>query len=433
MVRTVTPRRQWGSANGMPLHAGRALVFIVLPVFVVIAAMVTASLAGVHGNLQIDLEVYRFGVEAWWNDGDIYGTLPRVSDGAQLPFLYPPFAVLALSPFAVLPWPAAVIALFAINIICVGATLYVVLRKLWPRLNVVTALAITSPMLPLALLLEPLRNTFSYGQINIVLMGLVAVDCLARKTVWPRGVGVGIAVAIKLTPAAFLLFFLVRKDFRAAIVTTLSAAVATGIGFIVDAKASMRYWFDGFGVTDGFSGVPYHTNQTIAGTLARFEFIEPVSTIVKVALVVVLVLAVGYAMYRSDPPLALMLNAGLALLVSPTSWSHHWVWIAPAVLVLVAYTVRRWNSGSPAALSWFAVTMMTVPLFYMAPFMFLPGGENRELDWSPAQQLMGATYAWFVYALLLGYAVTLWRNRNGSDPDPPTVDNERERVPAGAH
>lgn len=53
--------------------------------------------------------------------------------------------------------------------------------------------------------------------------GLVAADCLTCQPRWPRGLLVGIAAAIKLTPAAFVLFFLLRRDYRAAL-DTCSAA-----------------------------------------------------------------------------------------------------------------------------------------------------------------------------------------------------------------
>src|SRR5690348_9351868 len=61
---------------------------------------------------QIDLEVYRFGVQAWWSGHDMYGTLPRVENGAELPFVYPPFAALILSPLAMLPWDASVVTVY---------------------------------------------------------------------------------------------------------------------------------------------------------------------------------------------------------------------------------------------------------------------------------------------------------------------------------
>ena len=66
--------------------------------------------------------------------------------------------------------------------------------------------------------LEPVLQTFEFGQINLLLMALVAVDCLVDRPRWPRGMLIGIAAAIKLTPAVFLLYFLLRRDYRAALV-----------------------------------------------------------------------------------------------------------------------------------------------------------------------------------------------------------------------
>ena len=54
--------------------------------------------------------------------------------------------------------------------------------------------------LPAALLLEPVRSTLTYGQINALIMALVAFDCLTRAPRWPRGVLVGVAAALKLLP-----------------------------------------------------------------------------------------------------------------------------------------------------------------------------------------------------------------------------------------
>ena len=67
--------------------------------------------------------------------------------------------------------------------------------------------------------LGPWRETLVFGQINALLMGLIAVDLLARNPRWTRGFPgsgflVGVAAGIKLTPLVFGLYFLVRKDWR---------------------------------------------------------------------------------------------------------------------------------------------------------------------------------------------------------------------------
>ena len=236
----------------------------------------------------------------------------------------------------------------------------------------------------MALLLEPVLETFKFGQVNLVLMALVAVDCLTERTRWPRGLLVGIAAAIKLTPAAFVLFFLLRGDRRAAVVTVVTAAAATGLGFAVDAASSARYWFGG--PAAGVSGSVFYTNQTVQAVLARAEVPALAARAVWLVAAVALLALVAPVVRRAEPAPALVAVAGFALLISPTSWSHHWVWIAPALLVVVAEAVRRWSRAWAAA-----AVLLAVP-FYVAPFRWLPHEQNQELAWNAAQQVVGATY-----------------------------------------
>ena len=123
--------------------------------------------------------------------------------------------------------------------------------------------------LPAALLLEPIRSTLTYGQINSLLMALVAFDCLTRAPRWPRGILVGIAAAVKLTPAVFLLFFLLRRDLRSAARAGLSFAACTGAGFALAPDDSLRYWTQNAYQPTRIGGIAYAANQSILGTLAR--------------------------------------------------------------------------------------------------------------------------------------------------------------------
>src|SRR4249919_730692 len=86
----------------------------VLPVTLPLLALVLVNVVVHTGGRHIDLEVYRFGVQAWLSGGDMYGTLPETADHITLPFIYPPFAALVLLPLAVVPWAAAWIGLLAL-------------------------------------------------------------------------------------------------------------------------------------------------------------------------------------------------------------------------------------------------------------------------------------------------------------------------------
>jgi alpha-1,2-mannosyltransferase len=379
----------------------------VLPVTLpVLAVVLTGLLLYTHGY-HIDLEVYRLGVATWRAGGDMYGPLPPTVSGLALPFIYPPFAAIVLLPLEVLPWTAAWIALFAASLAALALTLYVVARQLWPDGGRGGALVVVSAALPPALLLEPVLETFRFGQVNLVLMALVAVDCLAGRTRWPRGLLIGVAAAIKLTPAAFVLFFLLRRDTRAAVVAVVAALAATGLGFLVDAGASVRYWFGG--PASGVSGSVFYTNQTIQAVLARADVPALAAKAVWLVAAVGLLVMIIPVVRRAEPALALVTVAGFALLVSPTSWSHHWVWIAPALLV-AAYTVRRYAQGAHAT-GWAAATAALALAFYLAPFRFLPHGPEEELTWNAAQQVVGATYV--IVGVLALLALRLAYGRGG--------------------
>ena len=219
------------------------------------------------GPYRIDLDVYRIGSQVWLHGGDLYGALPATSSGLRLPFSYPPIAAVLLSPLSLLPMAAATTALTLVSIGLAAVVLRMFLR------SAAGARAgswwMVAWLLPLALFLEPVRNTLSYGQVNLVLMALVSADCLAAETRWPRGALVGVAAAIKLTPAAFVLFFLLRRDYRAALTMTVSFGVSTAVGFLLARGDSVRYWTSVV-FQSGRPGNPdYAANQSIQGMLAR--------------------------------------------------------------------------------------------------------------------------------------------------------------------
>ena len=359
----------------------------------------------------IDLDVYRLGVRQWLGGGDMYGTLPPTHDGARLPFIYPPFAAIALSPIALIPWGLAQVLSFGLAIAALSVTIYLCIRRLYPAANLWTALVVSGFALPLALWLEPVRETIGYGQINLILMMLVAVDCLVERPRWPRGLLIGVAAAIKLTPAVFLLYFLLRRDVRATAVTMAAGALATALGFAILPSESMRYWFGGFAGAAGVSGSPYANNQTVKAALARLSLPQPVETglwlLIAVVVLVAAVVGIWRALGSSNAVLAMVITSAAGLLLSPTSWSHHWVWIVPALLAMVVESVRTRSTG------WIAASGFTMTAFYVGVHNFFPKGGGRELVWSPAEQLLGDSYVLLTLVSLIIWVTPAVRRRGG--------------------
>jgi alpha-1,2-mannosyltransferase len=271
---------------------------------------------------RLDLDVYRIGVQTWLAGGDLYGKLPETVSGVSLPFIYPPVAAATMTPLVVVPFPVASVMLTVLTIALVAVTLTIVLDSLGLSRGWLA-------LIPLALVAEPVRSTLDYGQINVVLMALVVADCLVPKPRWPRGVLIGLAAAVKLTPAAFVLFFLLRRDNRAALNAAAAFLFATAIGFMVAWNESIEFWTREVFRTGEKVGVDYVANQSILGVLTRTEAVQlwPLFAAAAMALTIV-------GMRRAEPTLALAVNALAMLLVSPISWSHHWVW---CVLIVLAF------------------------------------------------------------------------------------------------
>jgi alpha-1,2-mannosyltransferase len=395
-----------------------------LPLLAVTVALIAYHLLsfGRHGiglgPYHIDLDVYRIGSLTWLHGASLYGTLPRTRAGIGLPFSYPPMAAVLMSPLAVVPMAVAGAVLTLASVALTWVVLRVFTRSLASRISLCW-------LLPAALALEPVRATLNFGQVNIVLMALVAADCLYPRPRWPRGALVGLAAAVKLTPMAFVLFFLLRGDRRAAGTAAASFAAVTGTGFILDGRDSPRYWTSVVFSTSRPGSPAFVGNQAISGVLAR-SGLDPHSLGGAVAWLalsgaVVLIAATGMrrALAGGEPALALSVNALAALLISPISWSHHWVWAAPALLCLAAAGRRHsWRGGTAAA--WAGLV-----LFEVSPMWLLPrSGAMAELGWAWWEQVTGDTYVIYGF-VVLGLAMRF-------TPRSAALTREGERSVAGS-
>ncbi|MEU9338532.1 glycosyltransferase 87 family protein [Streptomyces sp. NPDC048290] len=288
-----------------------------------------------------DLRVYHGTVHSWLHDGgNIYAY--RVP-GTGYGFTYPPFAALLMAPMALFPLSVAIALTLLLNLAALLLVVRVLTGRAWRRHGWYgCALAVCA-----LALYEPLRDTVSFGQVNVVLLALVLADLwlLANGRGRWAGVGIGLAAAIKLTPAVFIGLLLIARRWRAAAVATLVAGAATGLAALVVPGASRFYWTDALWDTTRVGRLDYVSNQSLQGLLARLgETGRPAW-----ALAVVLVLGVwGWRAHRAvvtgDWRAAFALTGLTACLISPITWVHHLVWLLPAFAVLI-----RAGQGKTAA------------------------------------------------------------------------------------
>lgn len=378
---------------------------------------------------RIDIDVYQMGARAWLDGRPLYhgDVLFPTPIGLNLPFTYPPLAAIVFCPFAWLHMPAASVAITALTLVLLIVSTTIVLS----RLNVwATSARLGGPAwlrrLWLAVLLsaaatlwlEPVASNFAFGQINVVLMTLVIADCLPRRTPWPRGVLLGVGIALKLTPAVFLLYFLMRRDGRAALTALASFAVATLLGFALAWSDSLEYWTSTIHHTDRIGEAALNTDQNIAGSLARLGLDEHGRFPLWVGACLVVLAATLWAMRRvlraDEPVLAVVCVALFGLVVSPVSWSHHWVWVLPT---LVTTAVLGWRRRNVALAT---LTVVGVALMRWTPIDLLPKHHETTASWW--RQLVGMSYVWWALAVIVaaGLTVTARLGARDSSPQPLT-------------
>jgi alpha-1,2-mannosyltransferase len=317
-------------------------VLIVVAFYVAVWAFLAVAAAR---NGYFDLKVY-YGAMNYWvhGGGQLYDYLvPQTEYG----FTYPPFAAGLMLPMAFMSWHAAIAVSVALNVVVIVAMLGwlvgpVIQRKGWtPWFALAVALGLTA-------LFEPVRETVNFGQVNLLLLFLVAADLLllVRKGNRFGGIGIGIATAIKLTPGIFIVYLLVTRRWRAAAVASAAAATATWLAATFAPDASRVFWTDAMWNTDRVGNTAFVSNQSLNGLVSRLDPAEPSKALwlaLVLAAMVVWAWRARRAIKAGDEVAGLALTGIIGCLVSPITWIHHLVWVLPAFALLVDHATDPAN------------------------------------------------------------------------------------------
>jgi alpha-1,2-mannosyltransferase len=378
-------------------------------------AVAVASLAGyltvraLANPSMIDMIVYRAEGRAVLDGADLYGSGVQVASagGNVLPATYPPFAALLFAPLAWVPLGVLKVLVTAANITLLGVVVHLAARLLGGRgadrrspavAHWAAVLAVTAS----ALWFEPVWTTLRYGQINLALAALVLWDLTRPPGSRWRGVGIGVATGVKLTPAIFILWLLLAGERRHALKAGLSAVGTVAVGFVLLPHDSTRFWRHEVFQT-GNVGKTYITdNQALSGALARVAHLADPKALWAVAALVVGVAGLWLAARIArggDTALGAMCCAVTGLLISPISWSHHWVWAVPVAMLLLRRAPR-------AAAAWLLVFVSF--LIWAVPHRVV--GPMPDLN--AAQVLLSCLYP----LAGLGFLVWAWRSAGRSAP-----------------
>jgi alpha-1,2-mannosyltransferase len=385
-----------------------------LALYAVSVAALLASHLG-DGWGFIDLGIYRQGGEAVLRGAHLYD----LRFPGALAFTYPPLSALlftALTPvwMGVLEPLVTGVGLLLLPLMLVFALR---LSPLDASLSRDRAIRLALLASALAVWLEPVWTTLRYGQVDLLIGALIFYDLSRRDDSRFKGAGIGLAVALKLTPAIFVVYLLLSSRVRAAVVSVSVFLATIALGFALIPGDSSAYWGGAFLDSSRVGRIENAANQSVRGAYARLLHSLNVELLwlctVAVLALAGLTLAV-VAGRRGDDARGVSLCALTGLLVAPISWSHHWVLAVPVLMLFALEASRRRSRRALAA----AGAVAILALVHMIWWVPVNRPRHSELHLDAFQLVYSDAYVLVAMLALAAAGVSLLRTR-------------RARLPAG--
>jgi len=347
----------------------------------------------------IDLQVYVYAVRDMLAGKDIYAT---TTPFWNLYFIYPPIA-------AVLMWPLA-FGPYVFWQVVWTAVLVWAQQSVLRRCGVPGGWKLGLLGIAVVLAVEPIRTTLGYGQVNTMLMALVVADLLpdapgGQRRRIPRGALIGLAAAVKLTPALFVVFAFLIGRRRTAITAIASFAAFTALGAIFQFRQTITFWGGLSGGETRTASPLYTGNQSLLGVFFRLGGASTKTTLVGLGvagLVALLATLLAAHWWQAGQQVFAVGLVGLATcLASPLSWTHHYVWILPMAVAVVRPAVGHGRTALPRwvrGVAGFWVLWVCACL----PLAALPYGGGRERTFTFLQSAVADLGPLLGVALVVG-------------------------------
>src|SRR3954468_6533079 len=376
----------------------------VAPVLLILS--ITARLAWTYlvpnGANFVDLHVYVGGAGALDHRGTLYDYVyADQTPDFPLPFTYPPFAAVVFYPRHLIPFGILAFA-WQLGII---AALYGVVRisqRLLPgdgAGNPRVAMLWTA----VGIWIEPLRSTFDYGQINVVLALAVLYGVYSTRW-WVSGLLVGLAAGIKLSPAVSGLYFLGAKRWGSVLVSAVVFFGTIAVSTLVVGGQTRYYFTKLLGDASRVGPIGTSFNQSWRGGISRILGHDagygPL-VLAGVAVTAVLAFLAWRAIGGAEDRLGAIVVVQLfGLLLSPISWTHHWVWLIPLMIWLLHGPLRERLGARVLGWGWLALTVVGVPwlLSFAQPTIWVIP-RPWYLAWAALIYIVAtlATLAWIAF------------------------------------
>lgn len=313
-----------------------------------------------NGANFVDLHVYVGGAAALDHPGTLYSYVyADQTPDFPLPFTYPPFAAVVLYPVHFVPFGLLALLWHVAIVAALYAVVRVSQRLIGDSANRSAAMVWTA----VTIWIEPLRSNFDYGQINVFLVLAVLWAVYTTKW-WLSGTLVGVSAGVKLTPAVAGVYLLGARRWSAALFSLAVFLLTIGVSLFVVGDQARYYFTDLLGDARRVGPIATSFNQSWRGAISRIlGYDAGYGPLVLVAIAITAVVAVlaWRALDDSDVLGRLLVVELFGLLLSPISWTHHWVWLVPLMIWLIHGPLRERLAAKVLGWGWLALTVVGVP------------------------------------------------------------------------
>ncbi|WP_067509646.1 glycosyltransferase 87 family protein [Actinoplanes sp. TFC3] len=346
-------------------------VVVALACVGILAAITTIAQRYGFSALVLD----RGAVRSWLGGTGLYAYRDPLS---HLGTALSPTAALLLVPAAFLPVPVAgwLLALAGVGALALALIAHVgpvarrYGRRRWPVVLAAGALALT---------IEPIRAVLGLGTLDLLVFALVTADLVAlRRSKAAAGVGIGLATALSVSSAFFIMYLLITRQRRAALTALATSIGAALVAFVVTPRENAAWFGEVLWRIDRSGPVDALGNQSLAGVLARLYDSSTTPVLLWLSFGM-LIAAVGMIRARAahadgDEMAAFSLVGLTAAIVGPVSFTHELTWVLPAMVVLADAAARHLTRPRRSYREGVAMTVgavVTYLLFVLAPMWSL--------------------------------------------------------------
>jgi hypothetical protein len=236
------------------------------------------------------------------------------------------------------------------------------------------------------------------GQVNSIVLFLLLSSFyffLKKKSV-TSGVLIGAAIILKPIFGFFLLFYILKKDWKVLFYSLITVLIGFLGSLIYYGPTLWFYWLKDIVVPlTNLAGREVYYNQGILGFISRLTTDVSIRKGSEIASLLITIPIVYYFVKRKND---LSILSGLTislLLIDSISWQHHFVWLIFPFIFLTGYAIKfkklwywvllgfayflvSWNFKNPNVFSNFPTSLILSNTFYGAVILlFLNFNDNR--------------------------------------------------------